>query len=122
MANRKQTRLHNETSIGLLLQSSTWNAAAAGAAADDAPGLPDCVASAIAFAGRCLALQYDIGHQYTFTHFMFSHYLIKNMENVNLWSTWKKKNEEWNVSAIAVTVNVILMQMSINPILNIFNM
>jgi len=36
----------------------------------------------------------------------------------------KKKNEERNVSAIAIaiTVDVTLMQMSINPILNIFNM
>jgi len=34
----------------------------------------------------------------------------------------KKKNEEQNVSAIAVVVGVTLIQMSINPILNIFNM
>jgi len=34
----------------------------------------------------------------------------------------KKKNEERNVSAIAITVDVTLMQMNINPILNIFNM
>jgi len=34
----------------------------------------------------------------------------------------KKKNEARNISAIAITVHVTLMQMSINPILNIFNM